>query len=199
MWSIKKHESRHYSHAGALPLPWEGNSPDPLETIPPGNTSQKPNKIFHFLKLIFSCSPSSSSTLSFWLTFFCSIYSLTAPHVVATATTHARRKSSHCHKPEAPKVSVCPRTSPSQPFSHTYKISFQRHQPTHAYAYKKHLTCRLSQASLSKPGCQQQCCSTVVYNSLESARTLDSAGSKARNRAKGESKKMLPCGCLKLS
>lgn len=131
VWSVKKCESRHDSHAGALPLPREGNSPDLLETIPPGNTSQEQNKIFHLLKLIFSCSPSGSSTLSFWLTFFCYIYSLTVPHVVTTATTHARRKSSHCHKPEAPKVSVCPRTS-SQPFSHTYKQNLFPEAPAYS-------------------------------------------------------------------
>lgn len=173
--------------------------PDPLETISPGNASQEPDKIFHLLKLIFSCSPSGCSMLSFCLPFICYFYSFIVPHVVTTATTHACTKSHHCHKPEAPKVSVCPRTPPAQPFSHTCEISFQRHQPTHPRVYKKHLTCKLSQAGLSKPGCQQQCWCTVVCKSLESARTLDSAGSEARNRAKGESKKILPCGCLKLS
>jgi len=78
--------TRNYSHAGALPLPWEGNSPDPLETIPVGNASQEPEKIFYLLQLIFSCSPSGCSKLSFSLTFICYFYSL----VVTTATTHAR-------------------------------------------------------------------------------------------------------------
>lgn len=147
---------RNFSHAGASPLPWEGNSTDLLETTPPKNASQEPDKIFHLLKLIFSCSLSGWSTLSFWLTLICWFYNLAVPHVVAAATTHTYVKS-HCHKPEAPKVSVCPRTPPAQPFSHTCEISFQRHQPTHPHVYKKRLTCKLSQAGLSKTGCQQQC------------------------------------------
>lgn len=142
----------------------------PLETISPGNASQEPDKIFHLLKLIFSCSPSGCSTLAFWLTFICYFCSIAVPHVVTTATTHARTRSSRCHKPEAPKVSVSPCTPPAQPFSHTCEISFQRHQPTHPQVYKKHPMCKLSQAGLSKPGCQQQCWRTVVYKSLESAR-----------------------------
>lgn len=90
------------------------------------------------------------------------------------------------------KVSVCPHTPPAQPFSHEQsEISFQRHQSTHQHVYKKHLTCKLSQAGLSKPGCQQQCWHRVVCKSLESARTLDSSGSEARDRAKGRSKRIL--------
>lgn len=94
--------------------------------------------------------------LSFWLTLICWFYNLAVLHVVITATTHTYVKS-HCHKPEASKISACPRTPPAQPFSHICEISFQRHQPTHPQVYKKHLTWKLSQAGLSKPGCQQQC------------------------------------------
>lgn len=160
--------SLYHSPGNAIP-------PDPLENIPPGNVSQEPGKIILLLKLIFNCCPSGCSTL------LVDIHLLLLPHVVTTATTHACTKSSHCHKPEAPMVSVCPCTPPVQPLSHTHEISFQRHQPTHPRVYKKHLTCKLSQAGLSKPGCQQQCWHTVVYKSLESAKTLDSAGSEARN------------------
>lgn len=125
-------------------------APDPLKTIPPENASQEPGKIFHLLKFIFSCDPSGCSMLSLWLTFSCfSLYPMWSPQ---TGTTHAYTKSSRCHKPEAPKFSMHPRIPPTQPFSHTCEIFFQRHQPTHLHLHKKHLTCKLSQVGLSKPG-----------------------------------------------